>query len=210
MRLLILTLWRLVATMIAIAVMAVVLAVVSLEHLLMVNEPLHPARHAVVLDGDNMRLFRAREIFEQGLVDDIFVSDGEPAHPTELDKIVEELGYKAPDRTRIKREILEKLGVPGEKIVFFGQGSLTTRDEAKALKSLYGDRQDSLVLVTTNYHSRRAQRIFRAALPGVDVQVTCPGGCVAPEKWWKSPAVTAQFVLEFVKQIYYRLGIAAG
>jgi uncharacterized SAM-binding protein YcdF (DUF218 family) len=143
-------------------------------------------------------------LFDQGVVSDIFVSDGEPFHPTEIDRLVMELGYTPPDRTEIKRQILEKLGVPANKIIVFGHGSLTTRDEAKALRDQV--QAGSSVLVTTNYHSRRALMIFKDAMPDIEFQVTCLGGCVAPAQWWKDPAVAAQFILEFVKQIYYRVG----
>ncbi len=208
MRLLLATLWRIFATLCAFAVLAALLIGINLERILMVDVPLLPAEHAVVLDGNNARLLRAKELLDAGLVADIWVSNGEPARPDAIDKITEELGYHPPDRTLIKRQILEKVGVPPEKIVFFGNGSLTTREEARGLGEVIGDKPAKLILVTTNYHSRRAQAIFRAALPMADIQVTCQGGCVAPVAWWKDPAVAAQFVLEFVKQIYFRLGVA--
>jgi len=208
MRFFLLTLWRVFSTVCAMAVIFAALIVVNLEPLLMVNAPLQVAEHAIVLDGNNARLLRAKELLDAGLVRDIWISNGEPAHPDAIEKIVEELGYHAPDRTEIKRQILEKVGVPTDKIVFFGHGSLTTRDEAKSLHDAVGNQPAKLVLVTTNYHSRRAQAIFQQALPKADIQVTCQEGCVAPARWWKDPAVTAQFVLEFVKQIYFRLGLA--
>jgi uncharacterized SAM-binding protein YcdF (DUF218 family) len=202
------TLWKVFSTLSGVGVLLALLVLVNLESVLMVNEPLTKAEHAVVLDGDNHRLLRAKELLDQGLVDDILVSDGEPAHPDEIERLVEELGYKAPDRTLIKRQILERLGVAPDKINFFGHGSLTTRDEAAALKDFFGETKPRLILVTTNYHSRRAQMIFQEALPQANVQVTCFSGCVAPKAWWKDPAIAAQFVLEFVKQIYYALGLS--
>mgnify|MGYP003343832029 CR=1 FL=1 len=172
------------------------------------RSPLQKADHAVVLDGNNHRLLRAKELLDQGLVDDIYISNGEPAHPDEIEKIMTRIGYAAPDRTQIKIEILKSLGVAPEKMTVFGDGSLTTRDEAKALALHFKNQSPRLLLVTTNYHSRRALEIFEAALPNASIQVTCPDGCVAPISWWKDPAVAAQFVLEFVKHIYFRLGMA--
>ena len=209
MRMVLTTLWRIFATLCAFGVIAAVLIGINLERLLMVDVPLIKADHAVVLDGNNARLLRAKELLDQGLVSDIWISNGEPAHPDDIEQIVEALGYHAPYRTEIKRQILEHLGVASDKLVFFGNGSLTTRDEAKALRDKVGDQSPSFIVVTTNYHSRRALAIFQAALPQSSVQVTCQQGCVAPAHWWKDPAVAAQFVLEFVKQIYFRLGIAA-
>lgn len=204
----IILLWRVFATVSALVVLAGLGIIVFLDRLIMIDLPLTKADHAVVLDGNNQRLVRAKELLDQGLVTDIYVSNGEPAHPDEIDRIVAELGYIPPDRTVIKIEILKKLGVAPEKIFVFGQGSLTTRDEAKALAAQLNGQTPRLTLVTTNYHSRRAIEIFERALPGLSIQVTCPGGCVAPVLWWKDPAVAAQFVLEFVKHIYFRLGMA--
>jgi len=204
----IIILWRVFATLSALLVVAGLGVALMLDRLIMLDMPLTKADHAVVLDGNNQRLLRAKELLDQGLVADIYVSNGEPAHPDEIDRIVSELGYVTPDRTGIKIEILKKLGVAPEKIIVFGQGSLTTRDEAKALAAQLNGQTPRLTLVTTNYHSRRAQEIFERALPGLSIQVTCPGGCVAPLSWWKDPAIAAQFVLEFVKHIYFRLGLA--
>jgi uncharacterized SAM-binding protein YcdF (DUF218 family) len=195
-------LWIGFASLSAIVVMGGLVLVANLPSFLMIDAPLHQADHAVVLDGDNMRLLRAKEVLDQGLVTDIFVSDGEPFHPNTIDQIVADLGYVQPDRTTIKIQILEKLGVPSDKILVFGHGSLTTRDEARALRDKAAS--GSYLIVTTNYHSRRALTIFRDAMPGTDFQVTCGGGCVAPPRWWHDPAVAAQFILEFVKQLYYR------
>lgn len=202
-------LWRIFASLSAVLVVAAFLTALYLDRLIMIDMPLQKSDHAIVLDGNNQRLLRARELYDQGLVDDIYVSNGEPAHPDEIETIMSKLGYGAPDRTMIKIEILKSLGVSSQKINVFGEGSLTTRDEAKALAARFKGQTPRLILVTTNYHSRRALEIFKAALPGASIEVTCPGGCVAPIAWWKDPAIAAQFVLEFVKHIYFRLGMAA-
>lgn len=205
---LIIILWRIFASLSAVLVLAGLVIAFFLDRLIMVDMPLQKADHAIVLDGNNERLLRAKELLDQGLVNDIYVSNGEPARPGEIDKIVAALGYTPPDRTEIKVKILNALGVTPEKIIVFGEGSLTTREEAKYLAERFKGQTPRLMLVTTNYHSRRALDIFEAALPGASIQVTCQGGCVAPISWWKDPAVAAQFVLEFVKHIYFRLGMA--
>jgi len=204
----IILLWRIFATLSALLVLAGILIAVFLDQLIMVDMPLQKADHAIVLDGNPQRLLRAKELLDQGLVNDIYVSNGEPARPDDIDKIVSSLGYAPPDRTEIKVKILNVVGVAAEKIIVFGEGSLTTRDEAKALAERFKGQSPRLMLVTTNYHSRRALEIFEAALPSASIQVTCLGGCVAPAAWWKDPTVAAQFVLEFVKHFYFRLGMA--
>ena len=195
---------------IALAIVLLQLAMFfTLEKVLMIDEQLAKAEYAVVLDGDNTRLLRAKELFDQKLVNSILISDGEPVHPTEIDRITESLGYRAPDRTQIKREILEALGVPNDRIAVFGQASLNTRDEARGLKAYLGNKATRVILVTNPYHSRRAKAVFETLLPNVEFTVTCLGGCVAPEGWRSSPSLVATYVLEFVKTIYFRLGLAS-
>lgn len=195
----------------SIAFLLVVLQILifaSLDKILMIDEPLTKADYAVVLDGDNTRLIEAKALFDQGLVSSILVSDGEPAQPTEIDRITESLGYRAPDRTQIKREILEELGVPKDRIEIFGHASLNTRDEAHGLRAYLNGRAAHVILVTNPYHSRRAKAVFEAVNPDLDVRVACLGGCVAPEGWRSSPALVASYVLELVKTLYFRLGLA--
>ena len=60
MRLIVLTFWRIFSTVCAFAVLAGLLVMVNLESILMVNVPLLIAEHAIVLDGNNARLLRAK------------------------------------------------------------------------------------------------------------------------------------------------------
>jgi uncharacterized SAM-binding protein YcdF (DUF218 family) len=185
------------------------LVFLTLDKILMLDEPLTKADYAVVLDGDNTRLLRAKDLYDQGLVTTILVSDGEPANPSQIDRITESLGYRAPDRTQIKREILEELGVPKERIAIFGHASLNTRDEARGLRDYLKDQPARVILVTNSYHSRRAKAVFETYAPNAEYSVACLNGCVAPEGWRSSPSLVSSYVLEFVKTIYFRLGLAS-
>lgn len=193
------------ATLILVVGIAVM---VNLERLIMVNEPIGRAVSAVALDGDNRRVMLAADLVKRGLADRVLLSNGEPVREDEVTKLMREIGYAPPDRMEVKYRMLERLGVARDRIAEFGKASLNTREEAKALTGLLNGSRDALIIVTTNYHSRRAKMIFEAALPDVRVMVACPGGCVAPADWWKDPAITAQFVLEAVKFGYYLLGMA--
>lgn len=200
----------------AIELLALVLVILegvvfyNLDTVLMIDEPLTKADYAVVLDGDNTRLLQAKTLYDEGLVSRILVSDGEPANPTEIDRITESLGYRAPDRTQIKREILESLGVPKDRIGIFGHHSLNTRDEARGLHDYLQGQPAHITVITNSYHSRRAKVVFETYAPELETHVSCYGGCVAPDGWRTSPALVASYLLEFVKTLYFRFGLAAG
>lgn len=203
------SIYRTIQTLALVIVLVQVVVLVSLDKILMLDEPLTKADYAVVLDGDNTRLLRAKELYDQGLVTKILVSDGEPARPTEIDQIIEALGYHAPDRTAVKREILEKLGVPQDRIDVFGKASLTTRDEARALSLYLKGQSAKVILVTNSYHSRRAKSVFETYAPEAEYRVACLNSCVAPDGWRSSPALVSSYVLEFVKTLYFRLGLVS-
>lgn len=203
------SIYRAIQTFALVIVVLQIMIFISLDKVLMLDEPLAKADYAVVLDGDNARLLRAKELFDQGLVTTILVSDGEPANPSEIDRITETLGYRAPDRTEIKRKILEVLGVPSERISVFGHASLNTRDEARALNAYLKDQKADIILITNSYHSRRAKAVFETYAPIAEYRVTCPGGCIGPDGWRSSPSLVASYVLEFVKTVYFRLGLAS-
>lgn len=203
------SIYRALQTFALVIVLVQLVVLLSLDKVLMIDEPLTKADYAVVLDGDNTRLLRAKELYDQGLVSTILVSDGEPAKPNEIDRITEQLGYRVPDRTAIKGEILKSLGVPKDKIAIFGKASLNTRDEARGLHDYLDGRKVRVILVTNAYHSRRAKAVFETYAPSADYSVTCLGGCVAPDGWRTSPALVSTYVLEFVKTLYFRLGLAS-
>lgn len=203
------SIYRAIQTLALVIVLLQILIFVSLDKVLMIDEPLTKSDYAVVLDGDNTRLLRAKELYDAGLVTTILVSDGEPAKPNEIDRITEGLGYRTPDRTEIKRDILVALGIPQDKIAVFGKASLNTRDEARGLNAYLKGQKAKIILVTNPYHTRRAKAVFETYAPEAEYRVTCLGGCVAPDGWRTSPALVSSYVLEFVKTLYFRLGLAS-
>ena len=84
---------------------------------------------------------------------------------------------------------LESRGVPAKAIVRFSHRAGNTLEEAKDLQVLIEqNRWHRILLVTSNYHTRRARYIFRKVLPAnVSLEVV---GAFDPEfepaTWWQS------------------------
>jgi len=72
----------------------------------------------------------------------------------------------------MEHDLVER-GVPKEKIVRFAHDADSTSEEAAALAHFAEERKwKSVVLVTSNYHSRRARYIFQKVFPaGIVVSV---------------------------------------
>jgi uncharacterized SAM-binding protein YcdF (DUF218 family) len=90
--------------------------------------------------------------------------------------------------------------VPKEKIVRFVHDADSTKEEAEALKKLARERKwRSLIVVTSNYHTRRARYIFRRVFPqGMEVRIaSARDGDFDPEHWWGKRKSIKELTREF-------------
>ena len=93
---------------------------------------------------------------------------------------------------------LETRGVPQSAILTFPHRAQNTLEEARALRELVTRRGwHQVLLVTSNYHSRRARYIFRKVLPQVTVvMVPVRDSDFDPDFWWESPEGRKLFLAE--------------
>ena len=92
-------------------------------------------------------------------------------------------------------------GVPKDKIVRFVHDADSTLEEAQALARLARERKwHSVIIVTSNFHTRRARYIFRHVFPeGLEVQVaSARDGDFDPEHWWEKRKSIKEFTGEIV------------
>lgn len=88
----------------------------------------------------------------------------------------------------MQRDLVER-GVPAESVVRFSHTADNTREEAQALRQLVVERGwHRVLLVTSNYHTRRARYIFRRVFPpAVEVRVVAARDSgYDPDRWWES------------------------
>jgi uncharacterized SAM-binding protein YcdF (DUF218 family) len=94
---------------------------------------------------------------------------------------------------------LETRGVPTTAIVGFPQQANNTREEAQALRDLVRQRGWSRVLVvTSNYHARRARYIFSKVFPPqvAVLVIAARDRDFDPDRWWETRQGTKIFFLE--------------
>jgi uncharacterized SAM-binding protein YcdF (DUF218 family) len=79
----------------------------------------------------------------------------------------------------------------------------STEEEAQAVvKRLREMGVKRVILVTSNYHTRRAGSIFHRAAPDLDfIMVAAPDEFFEPDRWWKSREASKIFLLEWTKTI---------
>jgi uncharacterized SAM-binding protein YcdF (DUF218 family) len=154
-----------------------------------VDEPAAHADAIVVLSDDNFygdRATHASELFRQGVAPQI-VASGRKLRP---DAGMGEL---------IAHDLVER-GIPQEKIVVYDQQTDSTREEAEAVAKLaVAHHWKSLVIVTSNYHTRRARYIYEKVMPSsISISVaSARDGDFDPQHWWEKRHSVKLFTREW-------------
>ena len=155
-----------------------------------VDEPASHADAIVVLGDDNFyadRATRATELYRQGVAG-IVVASGRRLRPNAG---VSEL---------MEHDLVER-GVPKEKILRLAHDADSTSDEAVALARLAeAHKWKSVVVVTSNYHTRRARYIFQKVFPAaIAVSVaSARDGDFDAQRWWVKRESKKLFAREMV------------
>jgi len=154
-----------------------------------VDEPPETSDVIVVLSGDNYdaeRAARAASLFKSGMAPRV-VATGRA------------LRSYATTTDLMKRDLIEH-GVPETAIVPFTHKADDTRDEAAVVSEFVTSHGwKKILLVTSNYHTRRSQYIYEHTLPSNDqlLTVAAPDSDYDPNYWWKTRTGVKIFFHEF-------------
>lgn len=149
------------------------------------------------LAGDDFgaRIVKAAQLARSGYARDVLVSGGPNllGHYSDTTiEFAESKGYPA--------SLFHAIWLPPE--------ADSTRTEATFLGNYlraHGIR--NIVLVTSNYHTRRAAHLWRVQAPWIQVAVVpAPDPFFTPAGWWKTRAGQKTFLLEWMKTVSTWLG----
>jgi len=155
-----------------------------------VQDRVTPADVIIVIGDDNFSADRATEaaaLFKAGWAP-LVVASGRMLRP-----------YAS--LADLMAKDLESRGVPASAVVLFSHRATDTREEAEALRVLVVQKGwRRILLVTSNYHTRRARYIFRKVLPeNVSLAVASAADSqFNPSNWWESRQARKAFFLETV------------
>jgi len=142
-----------------------------------IDDPIEPADAILVLSDDNFygdRATRATQLYRQGM-GPVVVASGRRLRPY------------AGIAELMEHDLVER-GVPKDKILRLAHDADNTKEEAQALARFSAQRKwRSVIVVTSNYHTRRARYIFSRVFPAATlVRVSsAPDGDFDPERWWQ-------------------------
>jgi uncharacterized SAM-binding protein YcdF (DUF218 family) len=151
----------------------------------------------LVLGGDDSgaRIIKAAQLATQGYASYVLVSG-----PPNL------LGHDSDGTIEFAR----RNGYPETlfRAVWLPAGTDSTRSEATFLGSyLRTHAIHSVLLVTSNFHSRRAARLWRKQAPWIGVTVVAAADpSFTPDGWWKTRTGQKVFLLEWTKTMAAWLG----
>ncbi|MEE9234297.1 MAG: YdcF family protein [Candidatus Acidoferrales bacterium] len=160
-----------------------------------VDDELEKAQAIVVLGGDSVlgdRVRHAAELYRQGWAPRVVLSG--PALRTYFS-----------EAELMEKEALQQ-GIPKEHLIVVRHQARSTLEEALALRPLLAEHNfRKIIIVTSNFHTRRTKRIFRAVYErrGGHIFVSAaPDPEFNPARWWKTREGRATMLLEFLKTLY--------
>ena len=148
------------------------------------------------------RSLQAADLYNKGIVDRVILVE---ATLGGYQKLVDK-GIEIVTNTEIMRNSMVAHGIPPEKIVILPGKANSTRMEACIVSDyIRKDHSiDTIIVVSSNYHTRRASMIFRSELNYKENPV-----CVlvypssysefSPEKWWKNRRDIKIALSEYIK-----------
>ena len=158
-----------------------------------IEDSVERADAIIVLSDDNFfadRSTRAAELFRQGKAP-LVVASGRRLRPNAG---ISEL---------MEHDLIER-GVPKDRIIRAPHDADSTREEAEALLRFARTKKwHALIVVTSNYHTRRARYIFRKIFPeGVEIYVaSARDGDFDPDQWWMKRKSIKELTREWLAMV---------
>ena len=170
----------------------------------LVKEELPPRADALVILMGNFpeRVLQAFDLYRDGRADRIVIVE-ESMGPYQN---LEERGVRIETNSEQAVRSLITLGVPADSITLLPGDARSTLDEAVAVRDFLYHKPgaDTLILVSSAAHMRRAALIFNRALRYQPVPVTI--GCSPssysgfnPDKWWRRKEDIQSVMSEYLK-----------
>lgn len=190
--------------------LAALIALPLLPRILQVEDKIKKADYILVVSGDWSRYFRAAELYKEGFAPKVLVSNAYVRPPSRFNKTLSEMGIEVPPRHELRDRLMVHLGIPADATEVFGDGHISTAEEAEALRDFLAEKRlgksPEIILVTSPYHTRRAKLIFSDTLPDVHFTMTAPPEKRIKSQWWRDRDSAIRSVLELFKFGYYLIG----
>ena len=170
--------------------------------------PDHADALVILMGNFPERVLQAADLFSAGRADRVIIVEESMGAYRGL----EERGVSIISKTTQAREACVTLGIPDEKITVLPGDARSTLTEAVIVSKYMRDNRgmDTLILVSSSYHMRRAEMIFRNSLKDFPAPVFI--GCSPSvytsfnaEKWWREKEDIQHVLTEYLKIASFRI-----
>jgi len=207
-------LFQVIGVLTVIGLIAAALALPLLPRILQVEDTLQKADFILPLAGDWHRLIKTAELYKAGYAPKVVLSNARVRPPSRYDEIRRDMGFDMPAHREMRRRFMLHLGVPQEALSSFGEGHISTAEEAEAFRKFINDggagsqagKSLRVILVTSPYHTRRAKMTFEEAMPDTAFLLTSPPEDKLNAQWWRDQRSAQIAVSEAFRFTYYLLG----
>jgi len=166
------------------------------------NDPVHADAMVILMGSVSDRVLQAVDLYNQGMAGTVIFGEVNRGHY----KILEDKGFYIQSTTELFRDAAVSLGIPSDSIIILPGDVTSTQMEAVIVRNYlieYYD-IDTILLISSAQHTRRASMIFRSAFRKSGVQaciVTIPSSYsgFTGEKWWKSRNRVETVFMEYLK-----------
>ena len=157
----------------------------------------------VMLTGSiSDRVLQTADLYNEGVASKVWIAE----EAMEASRDLEARGVKLISNSTQVRNAMITLGIPADSITIFPGDAASTRMEAEIVRSYLHTQTgiDTLLIVSSAEHTRRAYKIFKAAFSPLDEPpvVCCSPSTYTnfhPEKWWRSKEDIQEVVEEYMK-----------
>ena len=173
------------------------------------EDPIENADVIAVLAGTRMdRALEAADLYRRGFAPLIVLTQQTSERSF---AVLAQRGIVLPPDAQLTREVLQKLGVAPAAIVIPREIHGNTAQEARTLHRLaVSNKWDTLIVVTSRYHLRRAGFALRRELAGTGIRVEMHGTSYEdanPDRWWTRRGDWRWVLEEGGKLVAYELGL---
>ncbi len=173
---------------------------------LVVSDPLVHADAIAVLSGDGaVRGAKAAQLYHQKWAPKILVTkEGFPYRELEYRKF----GVEMPETDTATRAVLHYLKVPDPDVeVLDGYNESTVQEAWRYLAYAKEHGLKGMIVVTSNFHTRRSRMTFRSAFRGSGISISVQSAAAEwkfnPQEWWTRRLDSKELLLEYEKLFYY-------
>jgi uncharacterized SAM-binding protein YcdF (DUF218 family) len=172
------------------------------------DELLHANAMVILMGSISDRVLQAADLYNQKVADKvIIVEESMGAY-----RVLEEKGVHLLSNSRQVLNAIVILGISADSIIILPGDATSTKMEAMIIKEYVAENPniDTLLIVTSSDHTRRASMIFKSAFrdAGKKVYISCSPSSYTnfdAKRWWKNKEDIQTVFMEYIKIVNFLL-----